>query len=96
LQQFEHKVIRENMDIFECILFDGHRMAICFTELERKEKNNNFILTQHIMNGKSCKMTTETSEKQKLFSNLFCYTELECNLIYCELVSLVTEINSLD
>ena len=32
-------------------------------------------------------MTTETSEKQKLFSHLFCDTaELECNLFYCELV----------
>jgi hypothetical protein len=46
------------MDIFECILFDGHWMAICFIELERKEKNNNFFVTEHIMNGKSCKMTT--------------------------------------
>jgi hypothetical protein len=66
LQQFEHEVIIENMDIFECILFDGHWMAICFIELERKGKNNNFIITQNIMNGKSCKMTTETSEKQKV------------------------------
>ena len=84
------------MDIFECILFDGHRMAICFIEIERKKKNNNFISTQHIMNGKSCKMTTETNEKQKLFSHFFCDTELECNLIYCELVSLVTELTCRD
>ena len=77
----------ENMVIFECILCDGHWIAIWSIELERKDKNNNFILTQHIMNGKSCKMTTETSEKQKLFSYLFCdTTELECNLIYWELV----------
>jgi len=42
-------------------------------------------------------MTTETSEKKKLFSYLFCdTTELECNLIYCELVSLVTELTCLD
>lgn len=36
----------ENMERFECILFDGHWMAICFIELERKKRNNNFILTQ--------------------------------------------------
>lgn len=62
-------------------------MEFCFIKLERKEKNNNLILTQHIRNGKPYKMTTETSEKQKLFRHLFCDTaELECNLIYCELV----------
>jgi hypothetical protein len=49
--------------------------------------SHNFILTQRIINGNPCKITTETSEKLMLFSHLFCdNAELECNLIYCELV----------